>query len=109
MKKLLIALLIGLPWSGVFAQDHKHEEPKAEKNAPAKTAAEPAKTGAMKCCEGMDKMGEMKAGMPMKMEMKDAMKAKMKAMMADKPAEKSGADASAKSPAEKTPASKDVH
>ena len=43
-----------------------------------KNAAEPAKVDGMKCCEGMEKTGEMKAGMPMKSEMKADMKTKWK-------------------------------
>ena len=48
------------------AQEHKHEAQK-ESSAPVKKAAEAGKSELMKCCEGMEKMGEMKQKMVEKM------------------------------------------
>jgi len=90
MNKIFIAVVISLLGviTGVFAQ-----EPKAEQVVPANKAEGAAKDGGMKCCEGMEKMGEIKAGMPMNSDMKSEMKAKMEQMdslkgMKEKMAEK---------------------
>ena len=84
MKKLSIAVGMSFFWLsiGAVAQEHKHGEHKEEQKAPLKKTTEPAKSDGMKCCEGMEKMSEMKAGMPMKSEMKGDMKAKMEQMKA---------------------------
>lgn len=99
----------------VKAQEQKHEEHQAGKTVTNKNAAEPVKAEGMKCCEGMEKMGEMKAGMPMKSEMKGDMKAKMEKMkemkekMADKAQEKKSPDVPAKGQAEKSQTNTDAH
>lgn len=67
----LLALFTSVP---AFAQESQHDQHQAQKEA---ASAKPATT---KCCEGMDKMGEMKGSMPMKGEMKGDMKAKMEEM-----------------------------
>ena len=66
MRKLSIALVISLVSlaTTTFAQEQKQE-----KAAPAKESA-PAKAESITCCEGMEKMGEIKADMPMKADMK---------------------------------------
>ena len=82
MKKLIL----GLTTCGVLSfaavitqaqvQEHKHEQPEA----PAKKDPAAAKTDSAKCCESMEKIGEMKQGAPMKGDMKakmDSMKAKI--------------------------------
>ena len=64
MKKHLIVLtLCGVLTGSVMlaevkAQEQKHEEHQAGKTVSNKNAAEPAKTDGMKCCEGMEKMGD---------------------------------------------------
>lgn len=50
----------------VKAQEQKHEVHQAGKIVPDRNAAEPVKADGMKGCEGLEKMGEMTAGMPMK-------------------------------------------
>ena len=81
MHKLLVMLILAgvLTGGDVIAQEHKQEEHKEESQAPAKKATEPSKPDAMKCCEGMEKMGDIKQGMPMKGDMKAKME-KMKEM-----------------------------
>jgi hypothetical protein len=95
----------------VIAQEHKHEEHKEEKTAPGKKATEPAKADAMKCCEGMEKMGDMKAGMPIKAEMKAKMEKmkEMKEKMAEKLGEKGMKMQTPESKVEKNEPSKDAH
>ena len=103
MRKLFVGLVISLVSlaTTTFAQEQKEE-----KAAPAKEAAAPAKAEGMKCCEGMEKMGEMKAGMPMKGEMKTKMEA-MKQKMAEKMAEKEPQTKASKG--EETQSTKDAH
>jgi malate synthase len=115
MKKHLIVLNLCGALTGsvmlaeVKAQEQKHEEHQAGKTVSNKNAAEPAKADGMKCCEGMEKMGEMKAGMPMKSEMKAKMMEKMKEKMADKAQEKKSPDLPAKGQAEKSQTNTDAH
>jgi len=88
MTKLFIATAVSL---ALLATGANAQEQKVEKVGPAKEAAAPAKADGMKCCEGMEKMGEMKAGMSTKGEMPGDMKVKMekmKEMMAEKMSEK---------------------
>ncbi|HEV8719691.1 MAG TPA: hypothetical protein VGW77_03520 [Candidatus Binatia bacterium] len=96
MKKLLVMLILAgvLAGADVIAQEHKQEEHKEESQAPAKKATEPSKPDALKCCEGMDKMGDMKQGTPMKGDMKTKMEKmqEMKEKMAEKMKEKSVED-----------------
>lgn len=85
MKKLYIAVVISvvLKTTGAIGQELKHEGYTEELKAPAKNTAEPAKSGSMKCCEEMEKMGEMKAKiekMQSMKDMKEKMAEKMKAM-----------------------------
>lgn len=86
---------------GANAQQHKHEEAVDEKTPTDKSTKTPAKTEPMKCCEGMEKMGDIKGGGPTKAEMKAKME-KMKAEMKQKMAEKHSSD-SGDSKAEKQP------
>ena len=115
MKKLYIAIVLSFVWMsiGAVAQEHKHDEHKEEKPAPVNKAAEPAKSDLMKCCEGMEKMGEIKAGMPIKddvtKEMKAKMMEKMKMKTAEKLPEKYSQDAPFKNQAEKNQPSNDTH
>ena len=121
MKKHLIVLtlcgaLIGsVMLAEVKAQEQKHEEHQAGKTVSNKNAAEPAKADGMKCCEGMEKMDEKKAGMPMKIEMKGDMKAKMekikemKEKMAEKIGEKGTKMPTPEGKVEKNDSSKDAH
>lgn len=84
-----MVISVVLKTTGAIGQEHKHEGYTEELKAPAKNTAEPAKSGSMKCCEEMEKMGEMKADMPMKSELKAKME-KMQSMkgMKEKMAEK---------------------
>lgn len=93
MRTLIVGTILSLAVSsgGSFAQ-----EPKEEKLAPAK------KADAMKCCEGMEKMGEMKGEMKAKME-------KMKEKMAEKMNEKTSKTQTKESKDEKSQAAKDAH
>lgn len=115
MKKYLIVLTLWGALTGsvmvaaVKAQEQKHEEHQAGKTVPNKNAAEPVKADGMKCCEGMEKIGEMKAGLPMKGEMKAKMMEKMKEKMADKAPEKKSSDLPAKGQAEKSQTDTDAH
>lgn len=111
MKTLYIATVLTSAWMsvGAVAQEHRHDERKEEKPAPVTKAAEPAKSEFIKCCEGMEKMGAMKAGMPMKTEMKAKMMEEMKQKMAEKAQEKKASDLPAKSQTEKSPANMDGH
>ena len=115
MKKLIIIALLSVAWvsTGALAQEHEHETGKPEEAAGAKKAAEPAKSEKMKCCEGMEKMGEMKAGMPMKKSMTPEMKTKMTERMqkktADKAEEKKSSDLPSRGEAEKAQPNPDAH
>jgi len=99
MRKLFIGtvLILAASDNGIFAQETKEEKP-----APAKKAEAPAKADAMKCCEGMEKMGEMKGEVKAKME-------KMKEKMADKMAEKNTKVQTKESKDEKSQPAKDAH
>jgi hypothetical protein len=81
MKKLFAVMILSGALAGAeaIAQEHKHEEQKEERKAPVQKGTDAAKADSMRCCEGMDKMGEMKQGMPMKGDMKAKME-KMKGM-----------------------------
>ena len=80
MKKLFAVMIVSGALAGAeaSAQEHKHAEQKEESKMPVEKKTDAVNAKVMKCCEGMDKMGEMKASMPMKSEMK----AKMKTMKA---------------------------
>jgi hypothetical protein len=88
MNSRLGILVLGgiLSISSVFAQEPKHDEHKEAKPEPTKKAS-PGKADAMKCCEGMDKMGEMKDDKKAKTEKMRAMKEKMAEKMKAKKAE----------------------
>ena len=96
-----MAIVLASAWMsvGALAQEHKPDERKEEKPAPVTKAAEPAKSDLSKCCEGMEKMGEIKAKM---ME-------KMKQKMADKAQEKKASDVPSKGQTEKSPTNMDGH
>ena len=104
-----LALLALFAYAPAVAQERQHDQQQAQKEA---ASAKPATT---KCCEGMDKMGEMKAGMPMKGEMKSDMKAKMETMkemkekMAEKMGEKGMKMQTPESKVEKNQSTKDAH
>ena len=110
MKHLYMAVVLIFVWmsAGAIAQEHKHEEHKEEQKAPTKKAAEPVKSDSMKCCEGMEKMGDMKSGMPMKGDMKAKMDT-MKEKMAEKMAEKHTKTQSKESKDDKRQPAKDAH
>jgi len=103
------ALLALFTYAPVVAQERQHDQHQAQKEA---AAAIPATT---KCCESMDKMGEMKGVMPMKGEMTGEMKSKMEKMkeMKEKMAENMGEKGlkmqTPESKVEKNPTSKDAH
>jgi hypothetical protein len=88
MNSRLGILALGgiLSISPVFAQEPKHDEHKEAKPEPAKKAS-PGKMDAMKCCEGMDKMGGMKDDKEAKTEKMRAMKEKMAEKMKAKKTE----------------------
>ncbi len=94
MKKLFAVMIASGALAGAeaSAQEHKHAEQKEESKMPVQKKTDAVRAEGMKCCEGMEKTGEMKAGMPMKSEMKADMKAKMEKIkeMKDKMAEKLG-------------------
>jgi len=69
-----LALLALFAYAPAVAQERQHDQQQAQKEA---ASAKPATT---KCCEGMDKMGEMTGVMPMKGEMTGDMKSKMEMM-----------------------------
>ena len=69
----------------VKTEERQHEE---HITPPDKAQNPPRKTGLAACCEGMDKMGEVNGGMPMKGDIKVKME-KMKEMK-EKMAEKMG-------------------
>ena len=78
---------------------------------PVQKKTDAVKAEGMKCCEGMEKMGEMKAGMPMKSEMKAKMET-MKAMqekMAEKISDKGVKTQTQESKDEKSQSTKDAH
>ena len=81
MKKVFIGfgMLAFLAYVPVFGQDHQHDQQQAQKETPAQKKPGLTTSDSMKCCEGMEKMGEMKEGMPMKGDMKAKME-KMKEM-----------------------------
>jgi hypothetical protein len=89
----------------LIAQERKHEEQKEEKTASDKNATEPVKAESMKCCEGMDKMGEMKSDMKAKM----AKMKEMKQKMAEKMGEKGMMVPAPDSKVEKKESSEDTH
>ena len=88
MKTLLAVIIFSGALAGALvpAQEHKHEEHKDERKVPAGKGTDAVKSDSMKCCEGIDKMDDVKSGMPMKGDMKYKME-KMKEMK-DKMAEK---------------------
>jgi len=104
-----LALLALFVYAPAVAQERQHDQPQAQKEA---ASAKPATT---KCCEGMDKMSEMKGVMPMKGEMTGEMKSKMEKMkemkekMAEKMGEKGMKVQTKESKVEKNPTSKDAH
>ena len=110
MKNLLAVMILSGALAGAqaLAQEHKHEEQK-ESKAPVGKNTDPAKADSMKCCEGMEKMGGMKEGMPMNAEMKakmenmKAMKEKMAEKMKMKEAENAGPGPEKKSGEPKEP------
>lgn len=72
----------------VKTEGHNHEHQATEKTPVEKSTKAPAKSEPMKCCEGMEKMGDIKDGGPKQSEMKEKMakmKAEMKQNMAEKP------------------------
>jgi len=73
-----------LKTTGAIGQEQKHEGYTEELKASAKNTAEPAKSSFMKCCEEMEKRGEMKVGMPMNSDAKSEMKPKMEKMQSMK-------------------------
>ena len=98
MKRKIAVLLLGEVLAGMAmfnlarGQEHNHEAARVQKEfSDTKDRATP-QTQTMKCCEGMEKMGEMKSDMPMKGEMTEEMKAKMAKMkaMKEKMAERMG-------------------
>jgi hypothetical protein len=108
MNRLFKALVFSIIFSGTaaIAQEHKHEEQKSEVKAPG------AKAESKKCCEGMDKTGEMKHDMPMKGDMKAKMEKmkEMKEKMAEKMKGMEGMKMkAAKDGAKTTEANKDEH
>jgi len=84
LQMLLLVVLITFSAAGVRAQEHKHEEGKEQKLTPTNKTGESAKADTMKCCEGMDKMGEMKRDMKAKKEKMKEMKQKMSEKMGEK-------------------------
>jgi hypothetical protein len=83
MKKLFAVMIVSAALAGAEAraQEHQHSEQKEESKMPVQKKTDAVKAEGMKCCEGMEKMGEIKAGMPIKSEMKSEMKGDMKAKM----------------------------
>jgi hypothetical protein len=83
MKKLFAAMMVSAALVGAAAgaQEHKHAEQQEESKTPVQKKTEAVKAEGMKCCEGMEKMGEMKVGMPMKSEMASETTGDMKAKM----------------------------
>ncbi len=117
MKKLFAVMIVSGALAGAeaSAQEHKHAEQKEESKMPVQKKTDAVKAEGMKCCEGMEKMGEMKAGMPMKSEMKGDMKAKMETMkamqekMAEKMSDKGVKTQTQESKDEKSQSTKDAH
>ena len=113
MKKLFAVMIVSGALAGAEAraQEHKHAEQKQGSKTPVQKETDAAIADGMKCCEGMEKMGEMKTGMPMKSEMKAKME-KMKAMkekMAEKMSDKSVKTQTQESKDEKSQSTKDAH
>jgi hypothetical protein len=81
MKTLfaLMILVVALAGPGAIAQEHKHDEQKGENKAPTQKGTDAEKADSKKCCEGMEKTGEIKEGTPTKGDMK-AKTEKMKEM-----------------------------
>ena len=117
MKNLFAVMILSGALAGaeVVAQEHQHAEHKEKSVAPAQEGSDAVKGNSMKCCESMEKMGEMKHGMPMKGEMTGEINAKMAKMreMKEKMAEKMGEKGikmqTPESKVEKNPTSKDAH
>ena len=121
MKKLFAVMIVSGALAGAEAnaQEHKHAEQKEESKKPAQKKTDAVKADGMKCCEGMEKTGEKKAGMPMKSEMTSEMtgdmKAKMEKMkemkekMAEKISDKGEKTQTHESKDEKSPSTKDAH
>ena len=124
MKKLFAVMIVSAALAGAAAraQEHKHAEQQEESKMPVQKKADAVKAEGMKCCEGMEKMGEMKAGMPRKSEMASEMKGDMKAKMekmqemkamqekiADKISDKGVKTQPQESKEEKSPSTKDAH
>jgi predicted DsbA family dithiol-disulfide isomerase len=95
---ILLALFAHMP---AFAQEGQHDQHQAQQETPVHKDSAPSKTGSTKCCEGMEKKGEMKAKM-------DSMK-EMKEKMAEKMGEKGMKLQTKESKVEKNPTSKDAH
>jgi len=95
---ILLALFAHMP---AFAQEGQHDQHQAQQETPVHKDSAPSKTGSTKCCEGMEKKGEMKAKM-------DSMK-EMKEKMAEKMGEKGMKMQTKESKVEKNPTSKDAH
>ncbi len=113
MKKLFTVMFVSgaLAGADASAQEHKHAEQKEESKLPVQKKTDAVKAEGMKCCEGMEKLGEMKAGMPMKSEMKAKMET-MKAMqekMAEKMSDKGVKTQTQESKDEKSQSTKDAH
>ena len=88
MKTLLAVIIFSGALAGALvpAQEHKHEEHKDERKVPAGKGTDAVKSDSMKCCEGIDKMDDVKSGMPMKGDMKYKMeKMKMKTAEGGRP------------------------
>ena len=120
MKKLFAVMIVSGALAGAeaSAQDHKHAEQKEESKMPVEKKTDAVNAEVMKCCEGMEKMGEMKPGMPMKSEMKGDMKAKMEKMkemktmqekIADKISDKGVQTQTQESKDEKIQSTQDAH
>ena len=109
---ILLALFAHMP---AFAQEGQHDQHQAQQETPVHKDSAPSKTGSTKCCEGMEKKDEMKAGMPMKSEMTGEMKAKMDSMkemkekMAEKTSDKGVKTQTQESKDEKSQSTKDAH
>lgn len=101
-----LALLALFAYAPAVAQERQHDQHQAQKEA---ASAKPATT---KCCDGMDKMGEMTGSMPMKHERQGDMKAKMEKMkekMAEKMGEKGMKTPTKESKVENNQSTQDAH
>lgn len=105
-------LVVG-PAIAQVKEGHNHEQQAIEKTPPEKNTKAPAKTEPMKCCEGMEKMGDIKEGGPTKADMKakmEKMKAEMKQKMAEKhPSPSSDSKAEKQTTPAETPKSEHQH